>query len=268
MSNPAGDFIWYELMTDEPESAAAFYRAVIGWTTDSEPNVTANGTDYRMIHRSDGGAAGGMLTLSPDMLVQGAKPGWMGYLYHPDVDAAVASITAAGGAVHMGPMDMPPVGRVAMVSDPQGAPFYILNPTPPEGNPDAKSDVFDPAKPQHARWNELWSSDPDAAITLYSDVFGWSQEGEMDMGPMGKYRFIQNDGVGIGAVGVAQPDGPGTRWETIFGVDDIDRALAAVRDNGGTVKNEPQQVPGGEYAGYFADPSGASFGLVGPRKGE
>jgi len=115
------------------------------------------------------------------------------------------------------------------------------------------------------RWNELWTPDPEAAIALYTRLFGWTQEGEMDMGPMGKYRFIQHDGAGIGAVGMAQPDGPGPRWTCFFGVDDIDRAVAAVRAAGGTLDGDPQEIPGGEYTVYCKDPQGAAFGLVGPR---
>ena len=74
------------------------------------------------------------------------------------------SVTDAGGSVHMPPMDMEGVGRMAMVADPQGAMFYVMTPTPPADNPDAQSDVFDYEKPQHMRWNELHTTDPEAAI--------------------------------------------------------------------------------------------------------
>src|SRR3546814_5144487 len=85
-----------------------------------------------MIARSDGGKAGGVLALNADMLAGGARPAWMGYLYTPDVDATIAAIEADGGAVHMPATDLP-VGRLAMLSDPQGAVFYVMNPIPPAG---------------------------------------------------------------------------------------------------------------------------------------
>ena len=47
---------------------------------------------------------------------------------------------------------------------------------------------------------------------------------------------------------------------------EADRALAAVKANGGTVTNDPMEIPGGEYAMNAIDPQGASVGFVGPRK--
>ena len=267
MTEDRGAFIWYELMTDDPAGAREFYRAVVGWEIEAEGQAMPTGTTYRMIQRADGGMAGGLLEISADMKANGARPGWLGYIHHPDVDGAVAAVKDAGGAVHMPAVDLP-VGRIAMVSDPQGAVFYLMNPTPPADAPDAKSDVFDYAKAQHMRWNELWTTDQDAAVALYTDLFGWTQEGAMPMGEMGDYRFIQRDGTGIGAIGKARPDGEGSRWQYFAGVEDIDRACAAVTENGGKLLGEPQQIPGGEYSVYAHDPQGATIGLVGPRKGD
>jgi predicted enzyme related to lactoylglutathione lyase len=264
MSDERGGFVWYELITDDVDKARDFYRAVVGWEIAAEGQAMPTGTTYRMIQRSDGGNAGGVLTMSDDMKAHGGKPVWLGYIHHPDVDAAVERIKAVGGEVHMPAMDMPGVGRMAMVADGQGAQFYVMNPTPPE--PGAKSDVFDPVKAQHFRWNELWTTDQAAAVALYTELFGWTQEGAMPMGPMGDYLFIQKDGVGIGAIGKAQAGGEGSRWQYVAGVDDIDRACKAVADNGGTMLGEPMQIPGGEYSAYAHDPSGATIGLVGLRK--
>ena len=154
-----------------------------------------------MIKRSDGGFAGGLLAMTAEMVTGGAKPGWLGYVHVPDVDASAKAMTEAGGAVHMPPMDMAGVGRMAMVADPWGATLYLMTPTPPANNPDAKSDVFSVDQAQHVRWNELWTSDAEAALTLFGKLFGWRQDGTMDMGPMGTYRFLYAGAVRIGAVG-------------------------------------------------------------------
>jgi predicted enzyme related to lactoylglutathione lyase len=153
-----------------------------------------------------------------------------------------------------------------MIADPQGAPIYLMDPLPPEGDPDAASDAFSVDQPQLVRWNELATSDPDAALDFYIALFGWEQQGEMDMGEMGKYRFIQDDDVGIGAVMPRPPQMPASAWTYYIGVDDIDRAAAAISAGGGKIFNGPMEIPGGEFALNALDPQQASFGLVGPRK--
>jgi predicted enzyme related to lactoylglutathione lyase len=264
MVTSQGAFIWYELMTPDPTAAKRFNDAVVGWEIDA--NSVAPGIEYRMIKRGDGGNAGGVLTLTEDMLSGGARPAWIGYLHAADVDAAHAAIVADGGKEMMPPWDQPGVGRLSMVTDPQGAPFYLMDPLPPEGQPDAVSDVFSVDKPHHVRWNELSTSDPDGAIAFYQRHFGWGQEGEMDMGEMGAYRFVQHDGVGIGAVMPLMPGMPHAVWSYYVGVDDIDRATKAVTDGGGKIVQGPMEIPGGEYALNAVDPQGVSFGLVGPRR--
>jgi uncharacterized protein len=166
----------------------------------------------------------------------------------------------------MAPWDQPGVGRLAMVTGPEGAPFYLMEPIPPEGKPDAVSDVFSVDQAQHVRWNELSSSDPAGAIDFYNRHFGWVQDGEMDMGPLGKYQFLNHGGMMIGAVMPKMPQMPASMWTFYIGVDDIDRATEAVRSGGGQAMQEPIEIPGGEYSTNAVDPQGAMFGLVGPRK--
>src|SRR3546814_17909860 len=112
-------------MSGDPDGAAAFYGPVAGWTRADAPGGRSGGVDYRMIVRSDGGNAGGVLKLSDEMQQGGARPCWMGYLSVEDVDAKVAAIESEGGKALMPPMDLPG-GRIAMVNDPQGVPLYVL----------------------------------------------------------------------------------------------------------------------------------------------
>ena len=96
----AGNFIWYELMSPDPDASKGFYDAVVGW--DIEPAPTDEHVmDYRMIRRSDGGNAGGVLRVTPEMAAQGARPMWLGYLNVDDVDATIAAIEADGGRKFM-----------------------------------------------------------------------------------------------------------------------------------------------------------------------
>ena len=260
MTNPHGSFIWYELMTPDPDAAKSFYDAVVGWDIEAQP---AGEMDYRMITIPGAGNAGGVLRLTDEMQSHGARPVWLGYLGVDDVDAMITAVEHAGGKTLMPANDMPGVGRIAMIADPQGAPLYIMKPTPPPGNESVVSDVFSVDETRHVRWNELATSDPDAAITFYKRHFGWHQEGDMDMGEMGKYRFLQHGGVAIGAV---MPTTSASQWRYYIGVDDIDRAIAAIDAGGGKVVEGPHPIPGGEFSLHATDPHGTAFGLVGPRK--
>ncbi|HET7317061.1 MAG TPA: VOC family protein [Sphingomicrobium sp.] len=257
--NPQGDFIWYELMTPDPEGAKAFYDAVVGWNVGE---AMPGPFEYRIIGRSDGGNAGGVLRLTEDMAKHGARPTWLGYIHVPDVDAAVSAIEPEGGHVHMAPSDIPDVGRVAMVADPQGALFYLMKPIPPADKPDARSDVFAPDGPGRCAWNELATSDQKAALDFYTSQFGWTAGDTMPMGDMGEYQFILQDGQMIGAMMTKAAENP-VRWRFYFRVIDVDSAKAAVERSGGTIIHGPQEVPGGDRVLIGRDPQGAEFAVVG-----
>ena len=88
----------------------------------------------------------------------------------------------------------------------------------------------------------------------------------MDMGDFGSYRFLHQAGTMIGAIMPRMPQVPQDAWTFYIGVEDIDRAAEAVRSGGGTILQEPIEIPGGEYSLTAVDPQGAVFGLVGPRQ--
>ena len=100
MTNKHGDFIWYELLTSNPDAAQDFYGPVLGWTFAGSGQT---GMDYRIISMGPEGVGG--IMKSPD----GAPmpPCWLGYIGVDDVDAKAAEIKAAGGGVHMEPQDIP-----------------------------------------------------------------------------------------------------------------------------------------------------------------
>ena len=256
-SEDHGSYIWYELMTTDPQGAKAFYDSVVGWNI-GEP--MPGPVEYRMIGRSDGGNAGGVLTLTDDMQQHGARPTWLGYICVDHVDEAVASIESAGGKTLMPASDIPDVGRIAMVADPQGAPFYVMKPKPPE--PKAKSDVFSTEAQQRCSWNELSTSDPVAARRFYTEQFGWTGDEFLAMPGGQEYRFLDHQGQRIGAIGPCM-DGQQPHWRYYFRVASIAAAKQVVETKGGKIALEPMQVPTGDYIIIGLDPQGAEFALVG-----
>jgi uncharacterized protein len=265
MANPVGSFIWYELMTTDPEGAAAFYEPIIGWKVagHSEPG---NAMDYRMLVRSDGSFQGGVMKLTDAMCRGGARPCWMGYHYVADVDAAVAAIVADGGQLLMPAFDID-VGRIAMVTDPQGVPHYVMTPRPPEGKEDMASDVCDRSAEQRIAWNELYSPDLDAAKAFYTKHYGFQLNEKMPMGPMGDYCFIDHGGQQIGAMMQKPAEVPVGMWNFYIRVPEIDAATERVTALGGQVFNGPMEVPGGDWIINGMDPQGAAFSLVAARRG-
>jgi predicted enzyme related to lactoylglutathione lyase len=216
--------------------------------------------DYRMIG-APGGFAGGVLGLSEDMISGGAKPTWLGYFGVDDVDASVAAIIADGGQVHLPPMDVPDVGRMAMVTDPQHIPFYVMR-----GASDQDSTAYQRHGVGHVSWNELLVPDDAAALAFYAKHFNLKKVGAMSMGEMGEYSFIAHGS--DEAIGAAMPTSPGARsgWGFYFRVPEIDAAKARVEAAGGTVTSGPMEVPGGEWVLNATDPEGVTFGLVAPVK--
>lgn len=260
MTNPVGAFIWYELMTTDPDAAAAFYGAVVGWNVVGH-SAPSSEVDYRHLIRSDGESNGGVLKLTPQMCEGGARPCWVGYLHVADVDAAVAAIEADGGKLLMPAFDLP-VGRIALVADPQGVPHYVMKPIPPAGKEGARSDVYDRWTPQHVSWNELYSPDLEAAKAFYARHYGFAFDEVMPMGPMGDYCFIDHGGETIGAVMQKPQTMPVGMWNFYIRVPALDAALAAVEAGGGKVLNGPMEVPSGEWIINGMDPQGAPFSLV------
>ena len=254
MTNPSGSFIWYELLTTDPVAAERFYTEVIGWTAS---NFDGDTSGYRIFSADTVGVAGLMALPSgaADM-----RPGWFGYIGVDDVDAAVSGIVAAGGAVHMPATDLAGIGRIAMVSDPQGVRFYVMR-----GASEQSSAAFDADPEAFGRcgWNELATTDLVAATDFYTRHFGWTQGDVMNMGAMGDYRFIDHAGITIGAMMGTPPGGPPPAWTFYFRVADVGAAMQRLTSTGGAVVHGPAEVPGGIHIVIATDPQGASFAVVG-----
>lgn len=258
-SDRHGDFVWYELMTIDADAAQAFYGPLLGWEfADSG----MEGADYRLFS-SGGDRIGGLMALSPDMKAGGARSMWAGYIEVDDADAAADRIAALGGTVMLQPQDIPGVGRFAFAADPAGAPFYVM-----QGNGEP-SHSFGRHGPRDGvcAWNELYTTDPTGAKAFYGELFGWTKDGEMDMGPMGKYEFLRTRDYMLGAIMPKPDEFPATMWVYYFRVPRIDPAVAYVRAKGGQVLLEPQEIPGGEFVIQGLDPQGALFALIGKREG-
>jgi predicted enzyme related to lactoylglutathione lyase len=263
MTTIASNFIWYELFTTDTAAAQKFYGQVVGWTTVDSGQTDK---DYRVWMAKDQGV-GGLLAIPKEAPNADAKPRWLGYIHVADVDRAVSQLTGVGGHVHWPATDIPGVGRIARVSDPQGAEFYVMDPKPMDARADAKSTAFAEGVPGHCSWNELQTTNAADALKFYKEHFGWTSPRSMDMGPMGSYHVISADGKSdMGGMMNMAPECQSPAWKFYFCVDDIDAAQARATAAGGVVLNGPHQVPGGNWIVQAKDPQDCTFALVGPRK--
>ena len=149
-------------------------------------------------------------------------------------------------------MDVPEVGRMAFVTDPQGAVLSFFAPagemTPTEG-------VF--------VWDELVTTDVEAAKRFYGDVLGWESR-DVDMGNNFAYTLFSSGGADR-AGAMLQPqgsEGAPPAWLTYLGTDDVDGTIEKARSLGVTsVFMEPTDIPTIGRSAVFADPTGAVVGL-------
>jgi len=124
-----GTFYWNELAATDAEAARAFYTALIGWKTQDLP--MGDGRTYTM-WLVGGQPVGGLFPVKGEPLA-GGRACWLSYITVRDVDETAAKVEGLGGKVLAPPDDVPDVGRVAVIADPQGAPVALIKPTDGRG---------------------------------------------------------------------------------------------------------------------------------------
>lgn len=249
-----GRWVWCELLTSRPGPAEEFYKKVVGWNVEAWPDAPAD-RPYHM-WSTDHGPVGGVMAMPEEARDEGAPPHWLAYVSVDDVDATVSKATDLGGSVVMPAMDVEKVGRLAILRDPQGAMFAVFRPEGempgPEGGP----------RPGDISWYELATTDRQAALGFYGQLFGWKKTDEFDMGDDGLYEMYGKGGETFGGIfnKTAEMAGP-PQWLLYAMVDDVGRAVEAVQQSGGRVLNGPMEVPGGDHVAQIMDPQGAVFAV-------
>ena len=122
-----GAFSWNELMTSDPAAALAFYTSLLGWTAQT---MAMPGGDYHVVKVGET-SVGGVMSLPPEAKAGGMPPCWGSYVTVTDVDATTRKAVELGGKVVHGPQDIPGVGRMAVIVDPQGAALNVITYAPP-----------------------------------------------------------------------------------------------------------------------------------------
>jgi predicted enzyme related to lactoylglutathione lyase len=243
--------LWYELMTTDTKAAEAFYKTVVGWT--SAP-FEGSPQPYTTFSRSGQVPVAGLMARPQGM---NAPPFWAMYVGVPKLEEAAAHIKRLGGSEYSPVIEVPTIGRMQMMKDPQGAAFYIYQPSNTSQRPEGPPEIGE------GSWHELMTTDAPAAMKFYEEVFHWQPTEAMDMGPMGKYQMFNRPHGMIGGMMNKPPELANVppNWQIYFRVPDINKAVEKIKANGGQIVNGPMEVPGGDWIVNALDPQGAPFAL-------
>ncbi len=252
VSTLLGRPVWYELMTTDTAAAESFYKNVVGWT--SAP-FEGSPDPYTIFKR--GGQAQGVAGLMRRPEGMNMPSFWAMYVGVPKLEDAVAHIKRLGGSELSPIIEVPTVGRLQMMKDPQGAAFYIIQPASTEERPETAPEVGE------ASWHELMTTDAPAAMKFYSEIFGWRPSEALDMGALGTYQMFNRPHGMIGGMMNKPPEMAQVppHWMIYFRVPDIKAAIERITANGGKILNGPMEVPGGDWVVNAMDPQGAAFSL-------
>jgi hypothetical protein len=242
-----GKFVWYDLLTDKVPEVKKFYSELFGWEYEGEDQENA---PYTLI-KYKGRAIGGIIY--SDLKKEVNESQWISYLSVLDVDRAFEFTGTKGGQQYRKPWDLVDRGRVAVVSDPQGALFVLV-----------RSSGGDPADAQPGfnewLWTELLTNDPQAAVAFYDELVGFEHE-TTEITENHKYYVLKKDTRPRAGV-VKNP------WETVtpnwlpyIRVEDPAILVERVASLGGKVILAPSEDIRNGSVALIADPSGAAVAL-------
>ena len=253
----------------DPEAALAFYGGLFGWEfEDVMPDGSETEYFVARLRGLDVAAVGSVPEGAPQAAV------WRTYIWVDSADETAAKASAAGGSVVVEPLDVMEAGRLAVLTDPEGAPFSVWQAKENRG-----AQLVN--EPGSLNLNGLNTRDVEGAKSFYGTVFGWrtlnidggvvmwtlpgfgdflerdSPELRQRMAEAGAPKGFEDVVASINPIPDDQPHTP-AHWSVTFAVDDADATAARAAELGGTVVVPPFDAPWVRMT-VIADPQGATF---------
>jgi uncharacterized protein len=234
-----GKVVWHDLVTPDMNKARNFYAGLFDWSFEEL-------SDGYTLARHNGRLVAGIAKLDRS----GRSSNWLPLVSVPDMDRLLTEATVAGGKIILKPFDLPDRGRVAVLRDPQGAAFGVVQSS--HGDPpDHKADI------NEWLWNEVWTDDIPSAVTFYQTVGGY-RLAEKTVGDI-QYRYLEREGQP--RVGLLDKPSPqiGNTWVAYIRVADVDATVNKAKALGGNVLMAPTAAVRNGTVAVIADPNGAGF---------
>lgn len=245
-SEAAGEVDWFNLLSENTYAAINFYEELLGWEIDQ------TGVGTFIAYRNGIPFAG--INQIADRLPGESESLWVAALNVDEVAAAVAAARELNATIHEDVTHLPGWGTYALMQDPQGAPFLVVQPERTLGGTEGFSGW---------EWAELWTHDTAAAADFYTAVIGYElEEVSIDDATYSAFRHDDVRRAGLMELRNAETS---PRWAPYVGVTDLRSVLVRVWDAGGQVLFEPAEIDfaiGGEdRIALIADPTGAMLFL-------
>lgn len=252
-----GKWVWAELFTEDVKKATHFYGEAFGWSFKEFPAQRGSGYTLAL---SDGEPVGGMLQREHAYDKQRGSR-WLGMLSVPDVKAAARYAADHGGKIVVSPRLLNGRGEVALLADPEGTPFGVIDSS--SGDP---PDYL--AEDRQWVWIELWARNPKAMAEFYSGFAGYELEPPVERpdGTLG--YFLASGGYTRCAIIPSPAPSAVPAWVLYLRVQDIKAATKQAEGAGARVVVPPSpEVRDGSVA-LIVDPTGAVLGLAEITPGE
>lgn len=251
--NQPGTFCWFELGTSDAAAAKPFYQKLFGWTPVDSP-MGPKPSDVYTIFQKDGREAAAGYTLMDEMKQAGVPPHWLSYVCVEKVDDMTRKAGAQGATVMKEPFDVGDMGRMSVISDPQGATFALWQPNTHQG-------VRIAGEHGTFAWAELLAPQVDAAVAFYTQLFGWTAA-KMQAGGMDYTVFSIGERQVAGLFQTPDGNPAPPNWGIYFEVDDCDATVATALAQGAKALYPAVELEGvGRFAGLL-DPQGAAFSVM------
>lgn len=244
----AGKFVWHDLFTHDLKTAVKFYNGVFGWLfIDTVPN----GVPVKTILR-DGIPIANAVEISASNRDKYDSL-WLSYMSVPDVDAAAKLAGQHGATTYKQPRDLPDRGRIAIITDGQGAIFGLVH--SPSGDPLDQANRL-----HHFIGSELWTTDLEKAVETYIALGGYELS-LVEAGPDGNYHLLTTNSVPRAGIVKIPWDNVKPNWIPYIAVNDVKATTAMVESLGGRLLVKPPEEKVENPLAIVADPSGAVFGI-------